>query len=68
MIQDEKYPNHWTASAGMVIISKGDTLSEEKSTYDTQTKSLWLSKFDSIENYMEVAEPIENEKSESFSV
>lgn len=59
MIQDEKYSNHWIASAGMVIISKDDTLNEETNSYNTQTKSLWLGKFDSIENYMEVAEPIE---------
>lgn len=59
MIQDEKHPNHWTSSAGMVIVGKDDTLNEETNSYEAQTKSLWLGKFDSIDNYREVAEPIE---------
>lgn len=62
MIQDIQFKNHYIAEDGKVIIQKNDVLDEETKTYPTATKSLWLGKFDNIENYKEVDEIIENDK------
>lgn len=61
MIQDINFKNHYLAEENKVIINKNDELDKETNQYPSATKSLWLGKNDSIENYIEVDEPIEAE-------
>ena len=50
MKQDEKYLNHWIADDGKVIVKKELREDEEQ----IQTTSIWIGKFDSINNYTEI--------------
>lgn len=56
MVQDTKNKNHYLAEENKIIIAKDDVFDEETKTYKTATKSIWLGKFDNIENYKEVDE------------
>lgn len=56
MVQDTKNKNHYLAEENKIIIAKGDVFNEETKAYETATKSIWLGKFDNIENYKEVDE------------
>ena len=58
MIQDKEHDRHYLAEQGKVIVPKNRENNENGS------KSVWLSPFDSIENYEEIDEPKEIEETE----
>lgn len=62
MIQDINFKNHYLAEENKIIINKDDEIDKETNQYPSATKSLWLGKGDSIENYIEVDEPEEKSK------
>ena len=62
MIQDINFKNHYLAEENKIIINKDDEIDKETNQYPSATKSLWLGKNDSIENYIEVDEPEEKSK------
>ena len=55
MKQDKENLNHWTADEGKVIVKKELQEGEEK----IETTSIWLGKFDSIDNYTEIDAVVE---------
>ena len=54
MIEDKEHKGHFIADDGKVIILKGDKIDKETNTYPSETTSIWLGKFDSIDNYEEI--------------
>lgn len=68
MKQDTANTNCYYADEGMVIILKGDTINEETNQYDSQTDSIWIGKFDSIDNYEEVEKPAKTSMSSEENI